>query len=40
MSIGPAAGREKGEGEKDAEGMELVKSLGQRMAWVLGKLHG
>ncbi len=33
-------GRAKGEVEKDAEGMELVKSLGQRMAWVLGKLHG
>jgi multimeric flavodoxin WrbA len=32
-------GRAKGEVEKDAEGMELVKSLGQRMAWVLGKLH-
>jgi multimeric flavodoxin WrbA len=33
-------GRAKGEVEKDAEGMELVKSLGQRMAWVLEKLHG
>jgi multimeric flavodoxin WrbA len=33
-------GREKGEVEKDSEGMELVKSLGQRMAWVLKKLHG
>jgi len=33
-------GRAKGEVEKDAEGMELVRSLGQRMAWVLGKLHG
>lgn len=33
-------GREKGEVEKDAEGIELAKSLGQMMAWVLGKLHG
>jgi multimeric flavodoxin WrbA len=33
-------GRAKGEVEKDAEGIELVKSLGQRMAWLLGKLHG
>lgn len=32
-------GREKGEVEKDAEGIELAKSLGQRMAWVLEKLH-
>ena len=33
-------GREKGEVEKDAGGIELAKSLGQRMAWVLEKLHG
>lgn len=33
-------GRARGEVEKDDEGIELVKSLGQRMAWVLGKLHG
>jgi multimeric flavodoxin WrbA len=33
-------GRAKGEVEKDAEGIELVKSLGQRMAWLLGKIHG
>jgi multimeric flavodoxin WrbA len=33
-------GRAKGEVENDAEGIELVKSLGQRMAWLLGKLHG
>jgi hypothetical protein len=26
--------------EKDAEGIELVRSLGQRMAWVLEKLNG
>jgi multimeric flavodoxin WrbA len=33
-------GRAKGEVEKDDEGMQLAKSLGQRMAWVLEKLHG
>ena len=33
-------GRAKGEVEKDAEGIELAKSLGQRMAWLLVKLHG
>lgn len=33
-------GREKGDVEKDAEGVNLAKSLGQRMAWVLGKLQG
>jgi len=33
-------GREKGEVEKDAEGIQLAKSLGQRMAWALEKLHG
>jgi len=33
-------GREKGEVEKDEEGMESVKALGQRMAWLLKKLHG
>jgi multimeric flavodoxin WrbA len=32
-------GRAKGEVETDAEGIDLVKSLGQRMAWVLQKLH-
>ncbi|MCE5262187.1 MAG: flavodoxin family protein [Deltaproteobacteria bacterium] len=32
-------GREKGEVERDAEGIGLVKSLGERMAWVLRKLH-
>jgi multimeric flavodoxin WrbA len=35
-----AVGRAKGEVEKDAEGIELATSLGRRMAWVLGKLHG
>ncbi|MBU1209546.1 MAG: flavodoxin family protein [Proteobacteria bacterium] len=33
-------GREKGEVEKDEEGMQLVKSLGQRMGWLLKKIHG
>jgi hypothetical protein len=33
-------GREKGEVEKDEEGITLVKSLGQRMAWLLRKIHG
>jgi multimeric flavodoxin WrbA len=33
-------GRDKGEVEKDEEGMQLVKSLGQRMAWLLKKLYG
>jgi multimeric flavodoxin WrbA len=37
-SIG--VGREKGEVEKDEEGMQLVKSLGQRMGWLLKKIHG
>ena len=33
-------GKEKGEVEKDEEGIQLAKSLGQRMAWLLKKLHG
>jgi multimeric flavodoxin WrbA len=33
-------GRARGEVEKDAEGIELATSLGQRMAWLLGKLYG
>lgn len=33
-------GRERGEVEKDAEGIQLAESLGQRMAWVLEKLKG
>jgi multimeric flavodoxin WrbA len=35
-----AVGREKGEVEKDKEGMQAVKTLGQRMAWLLKKLYG
>ena len=34
-----ATGRAKGEIEGDAEGLQLAKSLGERMAWVLKKLH-
>jgi len=33
-------GRDKGEVEKDEEGLQMVKSLGQRMAWLLKKLLG
>jgi multimeric flavodoxin WrbA len=33
-------GNKKGEVAGDIEGMELAKSLGQRMAWLLEKLHG
>jgi multimeric flavodoxin WrbA len=33
-------GRERGEVEKDEEGMTLARTLGQRMAWLLKKLHG
>ena len=33
-------GRDKGEVEKDEEGMLSVKALGQRMAWLLKKLYG
>jgi len=33
-------GMEKGEVEKDEEGMHLAQSLGKRMAWLLRKIHG
>ena len=33
-------GRQKGEVENDEEGMGLVKTLGQRMGWLLNKIHG
>ena len=33
-------GRDKGEVEKDEEGIQLTKSLGQRMGWLLRKLYG
>jgi hypothetical protein len=35
-----AIGREKGEVEKDEEGIRTVKTLGQNMAWVLKKIQG
>jgi multimeric flavodoxin WrbA len=31
--------REKGEAEKDEEGIQIMKTLGQNMAWLLKKLH-
>jgi multimeric flavodoxin WrbA len=37
-SIG--VGREKGDVEKDKEGMQGVETLGKRMAWLLKKLSG
>jgi multimeric flavodoxin WrbA len=37
---GIAFGGEIGEVEKDDEGIGLVKLLGQRMAWLLKKVHG
>jgi hypothetical protein len=33
-------GMGKGEVEKDMEGIQQVKSLGQRMAWLLKKIYG
>ncbi|MFH1490571.1 MAG: flavodoxin family protein [Pseudomonadota bacterium] len=32
-------GREKGEVEKDQEAIEVMKTLGQNMAWLLKKIH-
>jgi len=32
--------REKGDMERDEEGMQIATTLGQRMAWLLKKLHG
>ena len=37
---GVGFGREIGEVEKDDEGIQLTKALGQRMAWLLKKLYG
>jgi multimeric flavodoxin WrbA len=37
---GIGIGRNIGEVEKDEEGLQMVKTLGQRMAWVLKKLAG
>jgi multimeric flavodoxin WrbA len=36
---GIGVGRDKGEVEKDKEGIQAVKALGQRMAWCLKKLY-
>jgi multimeric flavodoxin WrbA len=36
---GIGIGRNIGEVEKDEEGIQMVKTLGQRMAWLLKKLH-
>jgi multimeric flavodoxin WrbA len=33
-------GREKGEVEKDEEGIQIMKTLGENMAWLLKKIHG
>ena len=33
-------GREKGEVEKDEEGIRTTKVLGENMAWLLKKIHG
>ena len=33
-------GKDKGDVEKDEEGMQLAKIIGQRMAWLLKKVHG
>ena len=32
--------REKGEVEKDEEGVQIMKVLGENMAWLLKKIHG
>jgi len=33
-------GREKGEVEGDAEGLAVMKTLGENMAWLLKKIAG
>jgi multimeric flavodoxin WrbA len=33
-------GREKGEVENDAEGLTVMKTLGENMAWLLKKIAG
>jgi multimeric flavodoxin WrbA len=33
-------GRQKGEVEKDDEGIQTMKNLGRNMAWLLNKLDG
>ena len=37
---GIGVGRDKGDVKKDEEGLQAVKALGQRMAWLLKKLQG
>ena len=32
-------GRDKGEVEKDEEGKQIMKTLGQNMSWLLRKLY-
>jgi multimeric flavodoxin WrbA len=34
-----AVGREIGDVEKDIEGIQTMKTLGQNMAWLLKKIH-
>jgi multimeric flavodoxin WrbA len=34
-----SVGREKGDVEKDEEGLQWVQNLGRRMAWALKRLH-
>ena len=34
-----AFGREKGEVEKDEEGIQIMKTLGENMAWLLKRIH-
>ena len=33
-------GRGKGDVEKDTEGMETAAALGQKVAWIMKRLHG
>jgi len=35
-----AIGRNIGEVKQDAEGMQIMKTLGQNMAWLMKKLYG
>ena len=32
-------GMEKGDVEKDEEGIQIMKTLGENMAWLLKKMH-
>jgi hypothetical protein len=33
-------GRDKGEVEKDEEGIQTMKTLGENMGWLMKKIHG